>query len=363
MNLRSRFLAALSVLALLLAACGGSGDATTTTAAPATTSTMPVPEAMAISYDLQAGQTYTFELEMNQTMELTTTGDTTAMEEEGLPGNMVMTVSGPTLITYEVADGPDPDTYEITITSDLSGLEFDVAIDGETAEPGDLPDFAELEPQETTIVVDKQGKPIGGDPMTEDPFSGIFGGFDPGTMGDFGSSGLNPTQFFGPALPDEEVTVGDSWTDTTEIPLFGDDKVTTTVTSTIDRVEELDGKEAMVIETTISTSEIEFDMAEFILALFEGFFPEDPSEEDLAQLEELRNSLRFLFHVDASETGMTTWFDPEAGMALRSEMSGENRMAMDANVPDEATGEMVAFTLDMKVSSDMTYRLVEAPGA
>ena len=127
-------------------------------------------------------------------------------------------------------------------------------------------------------------------------------------MGDMGSQSMNPTQFFGPALPEEGIEIGDTWTETTEIPLFGDDKATTTVTSTFDRMEDLDGRDVMVIDTVVSSSEIEFDLAELLLALFEGFMPEDPSEEDLAMFEQLRDSMRFLFHVDAAEQEMTTWF-------------------------------------------------------
>ena len=358
-----RLLSLVAAMALVLAACsGGTSDASTTTTTEQTTTTLPALEAMPISYDLEAGQTYTYELEMNQTMEMTSSGDASALDTEDLPGHMLVKVAGPTTVTYEVADGPEPDTYELTITTDLSGIEFDITIDGESAQPEDLPDFAEMEPQATTIVVDKHGKPLdGGADMPDDMLGGMFGDFG-GMMGEMGP-GFNPTQFFGPGLPDGEVEVGDSWTETTEIPLFGEDKASTTVTSTIDRIEEMAGTEVMVIETVVSTSEIRFDMAEFLLALFEGFIPDDASDEDLAMLEQLRGQMKFLFEVDASETNMTTWFDPEAGMALQTSVLGDSRIAMDINVPDDESGEMMAFTLDMSISQDMTYRLVGGAGA
>ncbi len=351
-------------MALLLAACGGgSVDATSTTAAP-TTTTLPAPEAMEIAYKLEAGKSYTFELDMNQTMEMTTTGDAAAMAEEELPGEMKITVSGPTQVTYAISDGPTDGTYEITITSDLSGLDFDITLDGETAEADEIPDFAELEPQATTIVVDEHGKPSGGDSqIPDDMFGGLFGDMG-GMMGDVGGSMFNPAQFFGPALTDEEVEVGDTWTETTEIPLMGEDAATSTVTSTIDRMEDLDGTSTMVIETVVANSEIRFDMAELLLAMFEGFMdPEQASEEDLAMLEQFRDQIRFLFTVDASEVNMTSWFDPEAGMTLQSRLAGDTHMAMDVNVPDDETGEMMAFTLDMSMTQDMTYRLVDSAGA
>lgn len=365
MTFSKRLISAVAVVALLLAACGGgAGEATTTTTSGPTTTTLPAPEAMQIAYRLEAGKSYTFELEMNQTMEMTTTGDAAALAEEDLPGEMKMIVSGPTQVTYAIADGPEDGTYEITITSDLSGLDFDITIDGETAEAGEIPDFAEVEPQATTIVVDEHGKPIGADSeIPDDLFGGLFGDMG-GMMGDMGGSMFNPAQFFGPALTDDEVEVGDTWTETTEIPLMGEDAATSTVTSTIDRMEDLDGTPTMVIETVVANSEINFDLAELLLAMFEGFVdPEQASEEDLAMLEQFRDQMKFLFVVDPSETNMTSWFDPEAGMTLQSRLVGDTHMMMDVNVPDDETGEMMAFTLDMSISQDMTYRLVDSAGA
>jgi hypothetical protein len=120
-----------------------------------------------------------------------------------------------------------------------------------------------------------------------------------------------------------------------------------------------------VIDTVVSTSAIRIDFADFLLAFFEAFIPEgEATEEDLAALEELRNSLRFVFDVDASETRMTTWFDPEAGVTRRFTVEGDGRVKMDINVPnDEETGQMVSFTLDMSSTQTLAYRLVEGPEA
>lgn len=363
MSNRIRLLSAVGVMALLLAACGGSSDGTTTTAGP-TSTTVAAPEAMLISYKLVPGTTHTFELEMNQRFEMTSTGDASALESEDLPGQMTMKITGPTIVTYTVADGPEPGTYELTVSSDLSGLDFDITVDGEKASPDDIPEFAELEPVETTIVVDEHGNPVGGaGESPDDLFGGIFGG-----LGDFSdmaspAAALDPGQFFGPILSDKEVEVGDSWTETTEIPLFGDDVATTKVTSTLDRFEKLGGADVMVIETVISNSEIRFDMAEFLIAMFEGFMPGDASDEDRAQLDQFRDELRFLFSVDAAETNMTTWFDPDRGMAIQSRVVGQNRMAMDVNMPSDDDGEMVAFAFNMSIHQDMTYRLVDSANA
>lgn len=356
-------------MAVMVAACGGSGDATTTTAGPATTSTIPTTtapevEAVLLSYDLRPGSSLTFVLELDQTMDMTTTGDPSVLDEEEMPREMSVRVSGPTTITYTVAEGPTDGTFEVTVSSDMSGLEFTATVDGETTTGDDIPEFAELEPISTTFVVDEKGNPIGGGGMglPDDMFGDLFGGL--GGMGAGAPPGIatDPGGFFGPVLPDERVNVGDIWTDTIETPLLGDDIVTTEITSTVVDTGELDGVQVFVIETVSATSEIRFDMAEFLLALFEGFMGSEASEEDLAMLEELRDQLRFVFTVDASESTMTTKFDPERGLPLESEVSGENRMAMDVNVPDDETGEMVSFTLDMSMTQRMVYRLIETSG-
>lgn len=363
---RSRLLSLVAVMSVLVAACGG-GGATSTNGTDSTTSTTadtaPTLEAVVLSYGLVPGAKYIFELSMDQSIDMTTTGDPAVLDEEGMPREMSLRVSGPTTVTYAVAEGPDPGTFEVTITSDLSGFEFDATVDGESATGDEIPEFADLDPIEVTAIVDEKGNPVGesGFGGSSDLFGELFG--DLGGMGPTPGAALDPGRFFGPVLTDDEVEVGDSWTETIEMPLFGDDVATTTITSTIVGTESVGGADVFVIETSIANSEIRFDMAEFFMAMFEGFLGDEPSEEDLAMLEELRDQLRFVFTVDAAESVMTTKFDPERGLPIEAEVSGENRMAMDVNAPDETTGEMVAFTLDMRLSQRMSYRLVDSSGA
>lgn len=88
MMIRARSIAMVGVLALFLAACGGgSGESTTTSPTQPQTTTTAVPmEPVQVSYALEAGQTYTFELEMDQTIEFTSTGDSAAIESETCRG-------------------------------------------------------------------------------------------------------------------------------------------------------------------------------------------------------------------------------------------------------------------------------------
>ncbi|MFO7300343.1 MAG: hypothetical protein DIU67_009165 [Actinomycetes bacterium] len=364
MSFRLRALAAVLASALLLAACGGSAEPTTTTAAPTTTTTEP--PVFQVAYSLAEGQEYVYEVAMDQTIEMRTSGDPAALEEEDLPGEMQMRVKGPIRITYEVGEGPEPDTFEITISADLEGLEFEATVDGKAASQDELPGFAGLDVSPATIVVDRQGRVVQpGVGAGEDLFGGVFQGLDLDSMSDLGNGGLNPIQFFGAILPTDGISPGDTWSYTQRLPLFGDDEATIETANTFDRVEQLDGREVMVIDTVVSTSAIRIDFADFLLAFFEAFIPEgEATEEDLAALEELRNSLRFVFDVDASETRMTTWFDPEAGVTRRFTVEGDGRVKMDINVPnDEETGQMVSFTLDMSSTQTLAYRLVEGPEA
>jgi hypothetical protein len=348
----------------MVAACGGSGEATTTTSSPATTSTSPTtPDAVLLSYDLRPGASLTFVLELDQTMDMTTTGNPSVLDDEEMPREMTLHVSGPTTITYSVAEGPTDGTFEVTVTSDLSGLEFTGTIDGEATTADDIPEFAEMEPISTSFIVDEKGNLIGGGgmDMPNDLFGDLFGGLG-GMGGAAPGMATDPGRFFGPVLPDDEVSVGDTWTETIETPLMGDDVATTQTSSTVVGIEELDGVQVFVIETVAASSEIRFDMAELLLALFEGFMGSESSEEDLEMLELLRDQLRFVFTVDASESHMTTKFDPDRGLPLETEVHGQNHMAMDVNVPDDETGEMVSFTLDMNVTQRMVYRLTDASG-
>jgi hypothetical protein len=118
-----------------------------------------------------------------------------------------------------------------------------------------------------------------------------------------------------------------------------------------------------VIETTTSTSAIDFDLAEVLIGFMSAFVPEEASEEELAEIDALVDQLRFAFSVDPQVAEMTTWFDFEEGVARQTDYSNATHLVMDINVPDEATGELVEFAMDMTIAQDVTYRLVSAGDA
>lgn len=360
----------IAVLALVVAACGGTTEGTTTTAsddgittAPTPESTAPAVEAVLLSYTLAAGDEFQYEVALDQHLELDASGDASLMGDEELPGNAVVDITGTGTFTHVVSDGPEPGTYEIHITGEFVDVNVTGTIDGESVDSGEAPEFAALEPIDVTVVVDEQGNLIQDGGTVEDPLGGMFG--DLGALG--GSSpapGLDPGQFFGPQFSDEEATVGDTWSEEIETPgLSEDGPIITSVTSTVTGVETLDGAEVFVIESQASTSLIEFDLAEFFAGMLGAFLPEGATESESAEFEEMLAQLQFFITIDDTTSDSTTWFDPEAGIARQSEITAGTRITMDMNVPDEETGEMVGFEMDMAIDQDITYRLISGPNA
>lgn len=360
-----RFIALLAMLALVLAACGDvteSSDTTTSTPPADTTTTVdttPTADGAVLAYVLAAGQTYTFEVDLEQTIEMTASGDATAMGEDEIPGSMELEIGGSGTFTYTVSDGPEAGTYSVNISGEFTDLSFTGTMDGDPVDHDEIPDLADLGPVDVTIVVDEKGHPITDDFELDGMLGGLFGGFE--GLENFSGAGVD-FGFFGPPLSDDEVGVGDSWTSTIEIPGMDDEVYTTEIRSTITGTDTVDGAETLVIETVTNTPLIEFDMAEMIIGMFEtflGMFGE-PSDAELAEFLEIADQIRFLFRIPAARADATTWFDAEAGLTRRSEVSGSGRLIMDIAMPDEETGEMVEFAMDLASTQKLSYRLISA---
>jgi hypothetical protein len=368
--MRIRSLTLATAITLVVAACGSDAGPNSTDGAP--DSTQAAPEAVQLSYSLEPGSSMTYEVDMDQSIQMDIEGDPTALAEAGdedFPATMDIRMTGISTFTHSVADGPEPGTFEITITGDFSDVEFSGTVDGEDITSGDDPaipdDFSAMEPVETTIIVDEQGNIIpseeGG--MGEEFFGdlGGLGGLD--MLGSLGSAAGSPGQFVGPPLTDEEVTVGDTWSETVEVPTLPDsDPIVTTVDSEVVASEDLDGTPVFVIETKTSTSAIDFDFAEMIVGFMTAFLPEDASDEDIAEMEALTEQLRFAFSVDPSDAAMTTWFDAEAGLSRQADVTTDSHVVMDIAMPDETTGELVELAMDMTIDSNLVYRLVDEGG-
>ena len=359
-----------AILALVLGACGGTTETTTTTAAGTTTTavdtTTSAPasvEAVLLSYSLTAGDVFQYEVGLDQHIEIEATGDAAALGEEEFPGTASVDLAGTAVFTHTVADGPESGTYEIHITGDFEDVSVTGTVDGEPIDSSEVPEFATMEPVDVTVVVDEQGAVIsaGGEDV-EDPFAGLFGGLE-SMNGSAPTPGLDPGQFFGPLFSDDEVAVGDTWSDDVETPGFGDEPVVTSVTNTVTGVEEFDGAEVYLIDTASSTSPIEFDLAEFFQGLFGAFIPEEATAEETAEFEELMSQLRFLINIDGSTADGTSRFDAEAGIIRQSEIAAATHIGMDMMIPDETTGEMIGFQMEMTIDQDISYHLISGPQA
>lgn len=364
----NRLLSLTAALMLVVAACGGTTEDTTTTGSDNTTTTqtettVEAPQGVLLSYSLTAGDEFSYEVDLDQHIEVSASGDASLMGNEQVPGNAVVDLTGSATFNHVVSDGPEPGTYEIHITGDFADVRVTGTVDGEPVDSDEAPDFAALDPIDLTIVVDEQGNLIQEEADIDDPLGGLFG--DLGALG--GSSpapGLDPGQFFGPLLSDDEVTVGDTWSDDIETPgLSEDSSIVTSITSTVSDVENLDGTEVFIIESQASTSRIEFDLGEFFAGMFGAFLPEGTTEAESAEFEEMLAQLKFLISIDDTTSDSKTWFDAEAGVSRQSEVTAGTRITMELNMPDEDTGEMVGFEMDMALDQVITYRLISGPTA
>ena len=232
-------------------------------------------------------------------------------------------------------------------------------VDGEDIEDAgeDIPDFAGMEPIDVTFIVDDQGNIVSDGDEMGDPFAGMFGDF--GSMGS-GITGMQPGQFVGPALSGEEVTVGDTWSETVETPLFGDQSVTTNVESTVTGTDEVDGHEVLVIDTATTVDPITVDLAEFLAGFLGGFLGEGEDDPDAQEMLD-----QIVFEIQVSDAGgdSTALFDPEAGLTRQFDVNSSAAIGFNINMPDETTGEMTGGQIEMTLDQQLTYTLLSSSGA
>lgn len=358
--MRIRLIPLIAVVSLVLVACGEEvveeTTTSTTTAETAPETTLAdQPDGVRLSYALEPGTSLQFELTLFQRLVMNTTGDPEMLAEEDVPLEAVIDLEGSTVITYQVEEGSQPGTFRVQVRGEFSDMAVSGTVDGEPVGDAESAELAKLDPVEVTIVVDEQGNIVGGDDLMESLFGSDFDMFGlAGSSSDLG-------QFFGPPFPDRDLTVGDTWSETIESPaLFGMDPVTTTMESVIVGTDTVDGAEVLVIDTVASTSEVELDFADFFAGFLGAMLPEEATEGDVAELEELLEQVRFLFWMAPSVSQMTTWFDPAIELPRLLVTSGVVHMLMDINLPDEETGELFALEMEMTLDQEISYRLISS---
>lgn len=320
-----------------------------------------IPEAMLLGYGLTNGSSYVYEVELMQRVDMTGQGDGGGFSENEIPGEAQVDLTASGTMTYEVSDGPEPGTFTVTITGDFDDLGATGTVDGEPVESGDVPEFAQVDPISLTIVVDDQGNIVPDAPDAEDPLGGLFGGL--GSLGNGSLPGTQLGQFFGPPFGDDAVTVGDSWSEKIETPGFGTEPMVTSTTSTVTGTDVVDGVDVFVIESDTTVSPVEFDLGEFMIGLFTGLASDDDSAQNQTQIDEIVENLRFLISTDESTTTSVTHFDPVDGISRQFDFVASTVVRMDINFPDQETGEMAGFVMEMDLSQTMNHRLVSGPTA
>ncbi|MEX0795155.1 MAG: hypothetical protein WEB67_12010 [Acidimicrobiia bacterium] len=365
--MRFKLAALIAALTLVLAACGGSTGESTTTAggsggeSTTTTQGPPAPEEMLLTYSLSAGDTYVYDVAIDQNIEMSSEGEGSSFGDEELPGSASVQLTATGTFTFEVADGPEPNTYSVTITSDLTEVNAKGTVDGEAIDSDEAPEFAEIERVSVTVVVDEQGNVVPDSPTAEDPFADLFGGL--GEMGPGAIPGAELGQFFGPPFSDDQVAVGDTWSDTFDTPGFGTEPFSTSVTSTVTGEDTVNGVDVLVVDSEVVVDAFEFDLGAFFVGLFSGFLPEDASAEEQEEIASLIDNLRFVMSFDESGSQSTTYFDPEAGITRQFDVTSSSLIGMDINFPDEETGELVGFVMNMAIDQTVSHKLVGGPSA
>jgi hypothetical protein len=212
------------------------------------------------------------------------------------------------------------------------------------------------------VVVDSKGNVIPEDTGSDDLFNGALGGLDSLGTGSV-APGLDPGQFFGPALSDDDVTVGDTWSDEIDTPGMGDDPIVTTLNAQVTGTDQVDGVDVFVIDSTYTTTPIEFDLGDFFSGLFGAFLSDGTSTGDQAQLDDLMGELKFVISADGIESHVVSRFDPAGGLVRAAELTGGSHVGIDIALPDEATGELQSFQMSVKLAQSLSYQLLSGPQA
>lgn len=374
-------------MALVAAGCGG-GDPEvadtstsaptttvsegTTTSAPATTATTPAPEnetttttaaevdlpAKVLTYGYQPDEVLVYELSLQQQLDVTADGDPGAFGEEDLPLEVDLDQRIDTVMTYAVAEGPEPGTRELTITAEFSDLQISGTANGEPFDPNeDTFEFDVLEPVNATVVVDESGRVLS---LTTPDGETIPLG-DVGGLQSFGTDQLGRP--LGPVFPDGQVEVGDTWTEEESVEGPAGEPLVTRSSHSVVAAEVLDGHEVLVIESEFESDGFEFDLAELFAAFFAGFgemaeeMGGEGSDDVQDELDQMLADFEFLIIAEPATGTATTWFDPEAGIVRKAEQSNLVGIGMRFRGPDENTGELVSFRMDMSIDQDVAFEL------
>ena len=277
--------------ALLLAGCGADDQVVVGPDDPAASVVFPA----AVTYAYEPDTRLSYRVELNWTDWTRDASDGVPENSDielGLPdGELEIKTSAVIDQTYRIGPGPDDKTLEIYIVSDLTELSVtgDEDLD-ETLFGSPSSALDQIPP--ATVVVDEQGK------VLEFAFSEVEASYESAEQALFGliqeqimSTYMTGTNFDGPLGPvfptGQLLDVGSVWTDKTESRI-GDQTIIADYTHEITGVDELNGVEVVVIESTVTVGGFEIDLEDLVGSVMESAWADldDPGRTfDEAELE------------------------------------------------------------------------------
>lgn len=291
-----------------------------------------------LQYAYQPGETLAYEVDLVTGMTSRTVEGTSGLG--GADWSMEMQVTEELALSF--AEGADPATIQITMTQEvIDGEARTTAAGQEQSIP--LDQFTSGLQNEVVVVIDEQGKllsaSIGGAELPAQ-FLAALSGLSGSTM-------LQPQQL-GPEFPDEPLQVGDEWQTDASGDVLGL-SITQTSRHRLAAEEEMAGRTTYRIESRVTTGRYAADLAGLLAALRQapGLF----GETDAAQIEDSFHQFESLgidleFEMAESTASLTTWFDPAAGIVVRSELEAPIVMTLRmAGIP-EAGDSVTVIEMD-----------------
>jgi len=331
--MRHRLLLGLLSFALVASACGEAAG--------------PTGEEVTLRYAYQPGDSLTYAMTQQMTMDMAMTGSGAI----GVAGtlDMSMDLDLVSRLEYEIEEGPDPETIRMTIgmtiiegsgTIDTMGMTEEMSFDDILSEFGSM---------EIALILDAQG----------DVIEIVVGGHElpPGLFGDLGNTsgfGLGSPEHIGPQFPDGPIEVGRTWETEVVNDSFGIE-VRVVSEHLITGTEVVAGRDTYRIETVTTTDPIviTFDDLVSLVAENAGDLGQEASaaeiEAAMAMFDVL--DIEMNYRIDRSTVDMTSWFDAAEGVIVRVEWSGPMTMFLEMNnIPESGDVEM---SFEMSITQTM----------
>ena len=319
---------------------------------------MPPPEyePTLISYQYPSDDELEYAISIEQEAEVTLEG---GPEEEMPPGPIVTATTLEGKINYQTSLGPDTGSITIRIVSDIEVTENRMSMGGVTVP---APPDAETPGLDTafdlTLVVDEQGNVLEVSSDTLGEVAYLLGDESLFPTDSLGSQQVN--QPFGPAFPDHPLEVGDTWTEQIEKEgPAGMGAIVTNAEHHLVEVETGAGRHILVVESVYRTEALEWDMSEFLQAMFYAFGedPEGTNEEEAQPGLEGLSEVTMVISMAPSTTTEVIRFDTAAGLVIEGEYRISGGVTSNMAFPDE-NGEVTPLTSITTFEQTGAYRLI-----